>query len=374
MFFFPRKGGEEADEARNPESWQVLSPVRSAGYGVDAINRALQVRYRGGALKMATPEVFWHRKIPAPAGPQGILWGDKVINVRNNGRRHTWPKIEAGYVANGDIGIVAGQYKTKTLKGMPENLEVEFASQPGVVYKYWKSEFSGDEANPELELAYALTVHKTQGSEFGTTFVVLPKACRLLSRELLYTALTRHEYRLVILHEGPFRDFRGYGHEGKSEIAGRMTNLFRDANPREVTVDSQRRFLEDGLIHRTEHGELVRSKSEVVIADKLHARKIDYAYEAWLTLEGGAQRSPDFTITDAESGTTFYWEHLGMLEDPSYAARWKRKADLYRRSGILPYEEGGGPKGTLLVTRDSPAGGIDAAAIAKLIDEVIRGE
>ena len=148
--------------------------------------------------------------------------------MRNSGRRRTFPKTEMPYVANGDIGVVVGEYKSKTFKGLPQNLEVEFGSQPGVGYKYWKSEFGENKESPDLELAYALTVHKTQGSEFGTTFG-LPRSCRLLSRELLYTALTRQEHRLVVFHQGPFLELRQYGHEAKSEIAGRMTNLFRDA-------------------------------------------------------------------------------------------------------------------------------------------------
>lgn len=132
--------------------------------------------------------------------------------------------------------------------------------------------------NP-LELAYALTVHKTQGSEFGVTFIVLPSPCWLLSRELLYTGLTRHRDRLIVLHQGPFSDFRRFASEEYSEIARRMTNLFVDPLPREVLVGTTTTFLEENLIHRTERGDLVRSKSELVIADKLHARGIDYAYE-----------------------------------------------------------------------------------------------
>jgi ATP-dependent exoDNAse (exonuclease V) alpha subunit len=52
-----------------------------------------------------------------------------------------------------------------------------------------------------LELAYALTVHKAQGSEFKKVFVIIPKNCRLLSRELLYTSLTRSRDQLVLLIE-----------------------------------------------------------------------------------------------------------------------------------------------------------------------------
>jgi hypothetical protein len=60
-----------------------------------------------------------------------------------------------------------------------------------------------------------------------------------------------------------------------------------------------------------------------------------------------------------------------MLENPTYRARWERKLDEYRRSGILRYEDHGGPHGTLIVTHDEPNGGIDSAKIAKIIDEVI---
>ena len=59
-------------------------------------------------------------------------------------------------------------------------VEVELASQPGFVYKYKPWEFDAQESSPPLELAYALTIHKTQGSEFGTTFLVIPNPCRVL--------------------------------------------------------------------------------------------------------------------------------------------------------------------------------------------------
>ena len=216
-------------------------------------------------------------------------------------------------------------------------------------------------------------MHRTQGSEFGKTFVVLTNPCWLLSRELLYTALTRHKDRLVILHEGPLVDYRDYAGDEHSEIARRMTNLFTDPLPHKVTVNGQERFLEGGLIHRTEGRDLVRSKSELVIADKLHARGIEYAYEQRLVLANGRVRYPDFTIADHALGVTYYWEHLGMLDDPGYRSRWEAKRAEYLACRIAPYEDGGGPEGTLIETRDEPGGGLDAAMIASLIDEVILG-
>ena len=338
--FFWNRFGDNPGAAGKVEAWQVLSPIRGGMEGVDAINRAIQQRFRSRWRAFAEAE-GWKRTVPKPLGPQSILYGDKVINVINQRRRDVYPPVDGeAYVANGDLGIVVGQYKTKKFKGLPWKLEVEFAGQLGTKYGFGKSEF-GDEAPNPLELAYALTVHKTQGSEFGTTFVVLPNPCSLLSRELLYTALTRHRDKLVVLHQGPLVEFRRYGGEEHSEIARRMTNLFTDPRPQEVIVANETRFLERGLVHRTERGELVRSKSELVIADKLHARGIDYQYEQPLPLSGRRVRYPDFTIADHARGITIYWEHLGMLDDPGYRRRWERKRKEYIAAGILPWEEGG---------------------------------
>ena len=370
--FFWNKYRDKPGAAAKAESWQMLSPVRAGLVGVDALNRMIQSQFRAKVRELAEQE-GWSRKVPNPIGPQSLLYGDKVINVVNQRRRDVWPKPEKeAYIANGDIGIVVGQYRTRSFRGLPRKLEVEFAGQLGPKYGFSAGEF-GEEARNPLELAYCLTVHKTQGSEFGVTFVVLTNPCWLLSRELLYTALTRHQDRLVILHQGPIAEYRHYASDEHSEIARRMTNLFMDPLPREVMVNIQERFLEEGLIHRTERGELVRSKSELVIADKLHARGIDYAYEQPLVLTNGRTRYPDFTIADDASGMNFYWEHLGMLDDPNYKARWNRKRAEYLECGIGLPEDGGGQEGTLIETHDKPGGKLDSAAIALVIDEVILG-
>lgn len=370
--FFSNRYGENPGAASRVDAWQILSPIRGGEDGVDAANRMIQDRFRRRWKELAVVE-GWARKTTRPFGRQGLLYGDKVINTVNQRRFDIWPKMEGeGYVANGDLGIVVGQYKgaNSKMKGLPRKLEVEFAGQLGHKFGFSKGEFGDEAANP-LELAYALTVHKTQGSEFGITFVILPNPCWLLSRELLYTALTRHRERLVILHQGPFADFRRFKSGEYSEIARRMTNLFSDPAPQEIATGAASRFLDGRHIHRTERGDLVMSKSELVIADKLHARGIDYAYERPLVLAEGRVRYPDFTIADAARGITIYWEHLGMLGDPTYRARWERKLSEYRQAGVLPWEDGGGPNGALIQTHDDAAGGLDAGRIAELVAEVL---
>jgi hypothetical protein len=65
-----------------------------------------------------------------------------------------------------------------------------------------------------------------------------------------------------------------------------------------------------------------------------------------------------------------YWEHLGLLSDPSYADRWERKLAWYREQGILRHEDGGGPNGTLIVSRDDERGGIVVPELERVVEEV----
>ena len=61
----------------------------------------------------------------------------------------------------------------------------------------------------------------------------------------------------------------------------------------------------------------------------------------------------------------------GLLHNPDYAARWEKKRAAYRESGILTRDEGEGESATLIITRDDPAGGIDAQKIAALVSDTL---
>lgn len=369
-FFNPRRG-DKPGAAEIAEGWQILSPVRSAAHGVPELNRLIHKRFRQPLMEASRKE-GWQRKFPKPMGAEEIVYGDKVINLANtnpalpwNRHRKVYPAKDDAYIANGEIGMAVGFFWKKGLPDLRWKLEVEFSSQPGFKYDFSSRDFA-EEGSAVLELAYALTVHKAQGSEFGTVILVLPNPCRLLSRELLYTALTRQKNRVVILHQGPRTELRRYSSDDRSETARRLTNLFVAPSP--IEVDG--RFFEEHLIHRTARGEMVRSKSEVIIANALAAKGLDYAYERPLTLDG-VTKYPDFTIEDMESGRTVYWEHCGMLHVPSYRRRWEEKLAWYRERGICAFEDGDRVGSNLIVTRDAANGSIDSAEIRRLIDEVV---
>ena len=205
------------------------------------------------------------------------------------------------YVANGEIGIVVGEIRTMAASTIHRRalLMWKFSTQTnGQSSNSGLNDFD-EEGEADLELAYALTVHKAQGSEFGTVLVILPKTNHMLTRELIYTALTRQRQKIVILMQGSPIALQRLSSDLYSESAGRLTNLFAPPDP----VQVGERFLEEGLIHRTARGELVRSKSEVIIANLLHANRIDYRYEEPLEIDG-LTKLPDFTIEDDNTGET----------------------------------------------------------------------
>jgi hypothetical protein len=117
----------------------------------------------------------------------------------------------------------------------------------------------------------------------------------------------------------------------------------------------------EGLIHKTLSGVIVRSKSEVIIADALYNEGIKFEYEKLLE-ENGHHCIPDFTFEDA-SGDTIIWEHLGLLDNPSYRASWEKKLAFYNSIGYVEGEN-------LLTTRDHEGGSIDSNEIKEVVDKV----
>lgn len=292
-----------------------------------------------------------NKKISIPLGSEGITYGDKVINTTNS-KRSAYPENGSrNYIANGEIGIARKYYSNP--KERKYYLKIEFSSQKGFLYSYGKEDFNDEFGSAPLELAYALTVHKSQGSQFDTVILVLSEPCRIISRELLYTALTRQVEKIIILYNQEPYHLLKYSSEENSDIARRFTDLFADVfhdddidmRPQIVKVGKQ--FYEDKLIHRTVRGELVRSKSEVIIANALYYHKLDYVYEPELILKGKVYR-PDFKIEDADTGDVCYWEHCGMMNDPKYKKRWENKKIFYKKNGIeegknliITYDENG---------------------------------
>lgn len=166
-----------------PFDIQVLTPMRKGSLGVIALNRYLQEK-----LNPAD-----HSKKEYLYGEDIFREGDKVMQIKNNYQlaweifgKHNIP-IDSGMgVFNGDMGRII------EINTVISSLTVEFDDGRRVDYP-----FSGLD---ELELAYAITVHKSQGSEYGAVIMpILDGPKQLLNRNLLYTGVTRAKKCLVIL-------------------------------------------------------------------------------------------------------------------------------------------------------------------------------
>lgn len=156
---------------------QVLAPTKKSGAGVYQLNTLLQA-----ALNPPAP---WKKEIAY--GETVFRTGDKVMHIRNN-YQLPW-KADGGEegegVFNGDVGFVSA------VDNQDRIVTVRFDDERTVEYDYQQLE--------ELELAYCLSVHKSQGSEFPCVVMpVLGGPPRLLTRNLFYTALTRAR-KLVVL-------------------------------------------------------------------------------------------------------------------------------------------------------------------------------
>ncbi len=156
---------------------QVLAPTKKSGAGVYQLNTLLQA-----ALNPPAP---WKKEIAY--GETVFRTGDKVMHIRNN-YQLPW-KADGGEegegVFNGDVGFVSA------VDHQDRIVTVRFDDERTVEYDYQQLE--------ELELAYCLSVHKSQGSEFPCVVMpVLGGPPRLLTRNLFYTALTRAR-KLVVL-------------------------------------------------------------------------------------------------------------------------------------------------------------------------------
>jgi hypothetical protein len=178
-------------------------------------------------------------------------------------------------------------------------------------------------------LAYALTIHKAQGSEFGLVIVALPRG-RMAFRELIYTALTRSRRRLVLLVQGTdLSDLLELRRPEASEAIRRNTNLFRAS----VRESSDRPYAHH-LVHRAPDGTLLRSKSELIIYTRCLEAGLRPMYEQRYEGSDGRWKLPDFTFSDS-AGEPVIWEHLGMLDDPGYRSSWERKLAWYEGESLV---------------------------------------
>jgi len=307
-------GLDDLSQPKDLEAVQLISPYRHNPSGVDPLNLFIQrlIRSDEAVRKYAT---------------RGFVWKDKVIQVQNfnywawDHKQSRLVRNEDTYVPNGAIGYV---FPKKVTNG---KIQVKFP-RDFVRYSYY---LNGKQCEENLELGYVLSVHKAQGSQFNNTIFILPaEELDFLSRELLYTALTRAQGKLYLLIEKDPRLLKDRLWTGHSEILRRNSALFKTAKG--IPKEGFRKYRPQDLIHEALPDLLVRSKAEVHISRALADAEIPFYYEKpLLSKDEQTFRLPDFTFQYRRK--TYFWEHRGRLDDPLYAEDWKRKKRWYVANG-----------------------------------------
>lgn len=296
-----RDGKFSAGSKPQLDNFQILTPYLSGPSGADGLNDYFQKHFKSGGLELA----------------KGLFKEcDKIIRTKN------YYDDDVLLLSNGSIGIIKNK-----------NNEFLYFQENG--YKELKLSDIRKNEREFFELAYAISVHKSQGSGFDHLFIVIPDRHGLLSKELVYTALTRCRKSVTLfLQNLPSSQGRG----NLLELA--RTRTFTDARKTSLLLNQPFRHFS----LEPEPGVFVQSRTELMIyhalkqkRDELGQNVFDFFYEQYPTTIKGEQLKIKTDFTIVSNGTTWYWEHLGRLGNRTYERNWRNlKRPSYIEAGIEP--------------------------------------
>jgi exodeoxyribonuclease V alpha subunit len=318
--FEVKRPGEKWSQ-KDPEYSQILTPYRGELFGTDALNGVVQRHARG--IRTGSGTDAYRLSL------DGIMLSDKVIQIRNRTKSDPLYAFDPGRgqsvpveVFNGELGFVRPHGFDAKKMGWSgfrvERFQVQFARKENLWVGYGSDLGRNDKGRwikkqsveDNLELAYAISVHKAQGSEFRRVYLVVPKHKRtLLSPELFYTGLTRARIHCTLLIEEDIAPLLDMRRREASHLLRINSSLF-EFKPLPTEVVARTDWYEEGKIYKTLVEAMVRSKSEVIIANLLANAGLAFTYETALFAPDGTFYLPDFTIK--WRGETYYWEHWGL--------------------------------------------------------------
>ncbi|MCL2152842.1 MAG: AAA family ATPase [Oscillospiraceae bacterium] len=318
---------------KDPAFLQVLSPFRGEDYGTDRLNLTLQSLLNGS----------WANRFSIDT----ITLFDKVIQFVNRPKSnpinsYNWDlrRIEQIEIFNGDMGFTYPMaYERNKLGNLKKlnHFSVKFRGkeQYSVAYggslgKTSDGKLMKDEKPiSNLELAYAISVHKSQGSEFDTVYLVLPyRKSSTLTMELLYTAVTRAQGRLVLFIQDDIATLSSLTKIERSAVRRINSSIFK-FEPLPEDLSYLPGYYEEYKVIATLADYFVRSKSEALIANALYGSELDFFYEKPLYAPDGTMYLPDFTVI--YQGNDYYWEHWGLLDKAKYKDKTEKKIRWYSK-------------------------------------------
>ncbi|MGF3573643.1 MAG: ATP-dependent DNA helicase [Candidatus Bathyarchaeia archaeon] len=286
----------ESEDKLNLDKVQIITPRRIGDYGSMGINRNVvlegTIQYAPNTKLICEENIYFNAK------------GSRVLGL-----------------ANGSIGYIKsdGDVHFEDIDELIEDCGYENVQR--LKYEVSSEVYSPLRTERKIDLGYAITVHKSQGSDFDHVVLVFSQVSPFITRELLYTAFTRPRTKLhFVVHDDlkkelPHVLIRAYNN---SLVEQRKTLLFgHKASP----FKPYRLTLKDKTILE------VDSKIEWIIAKLLDEMniKFEYGIEEFLA---SYHVKPDFKLH--VNGKVYYIEHLGRMDNIGYRERWLKKFDIYK--------------------------------------------
>ncbi|MFL5765783.1 MAG: ATP-dependent RecD-like DNA helicase [Bacteroidia bacterium] len=287
LFKLKKDGKVPANAEFDLEYFQILSPYKSDYFGTTEINEYVQSQYK--------------EKLELELMDGWFKQSDKIIRTKNYYVKNRL------ILSNGSIGVIHNE--KEALLHFPE------LDEPMSLY--------GDEGirsndREYFDLAYAITVHKSQGSGFNHAFFVLPNKTGLLSKELIYTALTRSRESITLFVQGTAGDVFDKSVLEKARLKSytesRKTSLLLDKPFRYYALEVDGKFIESRV-------ELLIYQALKAMQDRLGEENFTFIYEVKPIIEGvELPMKTDFTVITKQG--IWYWEHLGRIGIKKYERTW----------------------------------------------------
>jgi hypothetical protein len=327
LFNLEANGCVLGDRDFNLEYFQIISPYKADYFGAGQINEYIQAEYKED-LELELMDGWFKQS-------------DKIIRTKNY---YVNNKL---VLSNGSIGLIRDDNDATLYFSELEN-PMPLYGDNGIR--------SGDQEF--FDLAYAITVHKSQGSGFNHTFFVLPNKPGLLSKELVYTALTRSRESVTLFVQGQPGDLFDKSvlekARSRSYTESRKTSLLLDKPFRYFALEADGQFIESRI-------ELLIYQALKGVQNKLGADNFSFLYEAHPVIDDvELPMKTDFTIITKNG--IWYWEHLGRIGNKNYERMWHEiKIPTYQKYNAYDH---------LLTTHEM--NGINPDKILKIIDLIIE--
>lgn len=287
LFGLNSDGSFNENKRVNLENFQILTPYKSDYFGTNDINEYIQQVYKDNSELEFVND--WFKQ------------SDKIIRTKN------YYKSNRLILSNGSIGLIRSD-KEPLLHFLESEEPIPITGSD----KIRSSELE------HFDLAYAITVHKSQGSGFNHVFLILPQKYGLLSRELVYTALTRSRESITIFIQGEntqvFENTVFEKARMRSYTESRKTSLLLDKPFRYYALEVDGYYLAsrvEMLIYQ-----VLKSK-----VSELGSDKFSFVYEVKPKIDGiELPMKTDFTLYIEDK--IWYWEHLGRLGNKKYEWTW----------------------------------------------------